>query len=168
MTSILVLGFLIGIRHAFEPDHIAAVAALSTRTTSLRQSMMHGAAWGLGHTLTLFIICGLVISLQTTVSENLAHILLEGIVGIMLVLLGIDVLRRLIRDRIHFHVHHHDHGTNHFHAHSHKGEKAAVHNPDEHQHTHGKEFPVRYLLVGLMHGMAGHEAMIVLSVKAVD
>jgi high-affinity nickel-transport protein len=56
VESILVLGLLMGMRHALDADHLAAVATLSTRTRSLRAALLQGAAWGLGHTLSLLVI----------------------------------------------------------------------------------------------------------------
>ncbi|MEK9754514.1 MAG: hypothetical protein VW338_15070 [Rhodospirillaceae bacterium] len=165
MFSILVLGFLIGIRHAFEPDHVAAVASLATRTTSFRQAARQGAAWGLGHTLTLFIVCTVVLLLDAQLSEQLAGYL-EAAVGAMLMLLGTDVIRRLVRDRIHFHAHRHADGVTHFHAHSHAGEAPKVHDSRHHQHEHRAGYPYRALCVGLMHGMAGSAALIVLAAQA--
>lgn len=169
MTSILVLGFLVGIRHAFEPDHIAAVASLTTRATTLRHAIRQGAAWGLGHTLTLFIVCGIVLMLNTAISDRVAHVL-EAAVGVMLVLLGADVVRRVWLDRIHFHAHKHGDGETHFHAHSHKGEAAKAHDAGRHHHDHRHKspFPLRALMVGLMHGMAGSAALIVLTVQTSD
>lgn len=165
MTSILVLGFLIGVRHAFEPDHMAAVAALANSKTTMRQAIRQGAVWGLGHTLTLFAVCGVVLAMNVTLSEQLAAYL-EAAVGFMLVLLGADVVRRVYRDRIHFHAHDHADGVTHFHAHSHKGEQAEAHDPGDHDHEHESRFPYRFLFVGLMHGMAGSAALIVLAVQA--
>ena len=80
----------------------------------------------------------------------------------MLVGLGAHVLWRLWRDRVHFHRHGHGDGTVHFHAHSHAGE-TAPHARAAHAHEHG--FRWRTLLVGLMHGMAGSAALLVLTVS---
>ena len=169
MLTILALGFLIGIRHAFEPDHVAAVASLATRTTSLRQAARQGAAWGLGHTITLFVVCTVVMALDTAISERVAGYL-EAAVGVMLVALGLDVLRRLVRDHVHFHAHRHADGVAHFHAHSHKGEAAQTRDTKRHEHDHAgaRQFPFRALAVGLMHGMAGSAALIVLAAQTVD
>jgi hypothetical protein len=79
----------------------------------------------------------------------------------MLVVLGSHVLWRLWRDRVHFHRHHHRDGTVHFHAHSHAGE-ILPHAKAPHAHAHG--FRWRTLLVGLMHGMAGSAALLMLTV----
>lgn len=164
MTSILVLGFLIGIRHAFEPDHLAAVTAMATGKTSLRQTLRQGAVWGLGHTTTLFLVCGAVIYMETAISDFAAR-MMEACVGVLLVGLGVEVIRRMIRDRIHFHAHRHADGATHFHAHSHKHDpKQAVH-PHLHDHDHRQGFPLRFFIVGLMHGMAGSAALAVMTAQ---
>jgi len=163
--SLLLLGFLLGMRHAMETDHLAAVASLATRSQSVGSTIRQGAVWGLGHTLTLFLFGSMVLLLDTVIPETLAQVL-EFAVGVMLVGLGIDVLRRLWRDRIHFHVHRHADGTLHFHAHSHSGE--SIH-PEVHHHPHGSTqgFPLRALYVGMMHGMAGSAALILLALQTV-
>lgn len=164
MTGLLLLGFLIGMRHALEADHVAAVATLATQARSVRQALRQGTVWGLGHTLTLLAFGSVVIWMDTVVPEKLA-VRLELAVGVMLVLLGADVLRRLVRDRIHFHRHRHADGTAHFHAHAHAGETG--HDPKHHEHIHRSGFPVRALFVGLMHGMAGSAALILLTLETV-
>jgi ABC-type nickel/cobalt efflux system permease component RcnA len=162
--GLLFLGLLIGMRHAVETDHVAAVATLATRSRSLTEAVRQGAAWGLGHTLTLFLFGSIVLLLDSVIPAALAQ-LLELLVGVMLVGLGVDVLIRLLRERIHFHLHRHPEGDVHFHAHSHAGETS--HDPDRHRHKHPAGFPVRALLVGLMHGMAGSAALILLTLQTV-
>lgn len=164
--SILSLGFLIGIRHAFEADHVAAVASLATKRLSIRQTIKQGAVWGLGHTLALFLFGGIVLFMNVLVPEELAR-WLELAVGVMLVLLGADVLRRMIRDRIHFHAHSHNGGIRHFHAHSHKGQQFSGSHPEKHSHQHADRFPLRALFIGLMHGMAGSAALIILTLNTI-
>jgi ABC-type nickel/cobalt efflux system permease component RcnA len=163
MISIIFLGFLIGMQHAMEADHIAAVASLATRNRSLKDTVRQGVSWGLGHALTLFLFGGLVVVMDTVVSERVAQGL-ELAVGFMLVLLGLDVIRRLISERIHFHSHHHGE-TVHFHAHSHG--PGREHDADPHHHEHPGKFPLRALLVGIMHGMAGSAALIILALNSV-
>ncbi|HHH38532.1 MAG TPA: urease accessory protein [Sedimenticola sp.] len=166
--SLLFLGFLLGMRHALESDHLAAVASLATRSPSLGQTIRQGAAWGLGHTLTLFLFGSAVLLLDRVVPERLAQGL-EFAVGIMLLILGLDVLRRLRRERLHFHAHRHDDGTLHLHLHAHR--EGEPHQP-LHRHPHPRPepagFPVRALLVGLMHGMAGSAALILLTLQTVQ
>jgi len=165
MTTLLLFGFFIGMRHAMEADHVAAVASLSTRSVSLGQAVKQGTVWGVGHTITLFAVGTIVLLIDTIMPERLA-LGLEFAVGIMLVVLGIDVIYRLIKERIHFHVHGHAGGTTHFHAHSHLGEQG--HDPDHHVHEHVQQFPLRALLVGMMHGLAGSAALILLTLESVQ
>ena len=164
MFGILGLGFLLGMQHALEADHIAAVSSIAARRTHLGDIVKHGLTWGLGHTLTLFVFAGAAILLGRAIPEHFAQPL-ETAVGIMLLGLGAHVLWRLWRDRVHFHKHSHDVGTVHIHAHSHAGETVA-HVRATHAHAHG--FRWRTLLVGLMHGMAGSAALLVLAVSQVS
>src|SRR5216684_5619672 len=161
MFGILGLGFLLGMQHALEADHIAAVSSIAARRTHVGDIVKHGLTWGLGHTLTLFAVAGAAILLGRAIPEYFARPL-ETAVGIMLLGLGAHVLWRLWRDRLHFHKHRHDDGTVHIHAHSHAGE-TVPHARAAHAHAHG--FRWRTLLVGLMHGMAGSAALLVLAVS---
>lgn len=165
--SILTLGLLIGMRHALEADHVAAVASLATRSLGLRETTKLGVAWGMGHTITLFAIGSAVLLMDTLVPETVAQSL-ELAVGIMLVALGLDVLRRLIRDGIHFHIHQHN-GQRHVHAHGHSPERAApvIHDMDAHRHAHRPGMPWRALIVGLVHGMAGSAALVLLTLGTI-
>lgn len=156
------MGFLLGMRHALEADHLAAVAALATRSPTVAHAVRQGAVWGLGHTLTLVLFGAVVLGMDTVMPERLARGL-ELVVGLMLIALGLDVLRRVWRERIHFHVHHHRDGTVHLHAHSHR--RGNGHDTRHHRHAHG--FPYRALAVGLMHGMAGSAALILLTLGSI-
>jgi hypothetical protein len=161
MFGILGLGFLLGMQHALEADHVAAVSSIAARRAHIGDIVKHGLTWGLGHTLTLFAFAGAAILLGRAIPEHFARPL-ETAVGVMLVGLGAHVLWRLWRDRVHFHKHGHGDGTIHIHAHSHAGETVA-HARAAHTHAHG--FRWRTLLVGLMHGMAGSAALLVLAVS---
>jgi hypothetical protein len=161
MFGILGLGFLLGMQHALEADHVAAVSSIAARRTDVGDIVKHGLTWGLGHTLTLFAFAGAAILLGHAIPEHWARPM-ETAVGIMLVGLGAHVLWRLWRDRVHFHSHGHGDGTVHLHAHSHAGE-TIPHARASHAHAHG--FRWRTLLVGLMHGMAGSAALLVLAVS---
>lgn len=151
-------------QHAMEADHVAAIASLATQNKSFGETAKQGAAWGIGHAATLFLVGGIVLMMDTLVPEHFAQGL-ELAVGFMLVFLGADVLRRLIKERIHFHQHRHGE-TVHFHAHSHKS--GQPHKQDPHQHEHIKSFPLRALFVGMMHGMAGSAALIILALNSVS
>jgi len=161
MFGILGLGFLVGMQHALEADHIAAVSSIAARRSRVGDIVRHGLTWGLGHTLTLFAFAGAAILLGHAIPERLSRPL-ETAVGIMLVGLGAHVLWRLSRERMHLHAHRHADGTVHVHAHSHAGE-VVPHARAPHAHQHG--FRWRTLVVGLMHGMAGSAALLVLAVS---
>src|SRR3954452_5888903 len=163
MFGVLGLGFLLGMQHALDADHIAAVSSIAARRSDVRDIVKHGLTWGLGHTLTLFAFVGAAMLLGHAMPDALARPI-ETAVGLMLVSLGAHVLWRLWRDRVHFHAHRHGDGISHIHAHSHAG-ASAPHRASAHQHAHG--FRWRSLLVGLMHGMAGSAALLMLAVAQV-
>ena len=163
MFAILGLGFLVGMQHALEADHVAAVSSIAARRSEVADIVRHGLTWGLGHTLTLFVFAGAAILLGHAIPEHISQPL-ETAVGIMLVGLGAHLLWRLWRDRIHFHWHRHGDDTDHLHLHSHVAD-SVPHASSEHAHTHG--FRWRSLLVGLMHGLAGSAALIVLAATQV-
>ncbi|MEO1505433.1 MAG: hypothetical protein AAFU68_14565 [Pseudomonadota bacterium] len=96
MEGFLAIGFLVGMSHALEADHVAAVGAMAADPKAgrgRRNLVLRGAAWGLGHTITLFALCTLVILFGVALTDATSAALEFG-VGVMLVLLGIDVLRR--------------------------------------------------------------------------
>jgi len=162
IISLLLIGFIIGMRHALEADHVAAIASLATGSSSVKQTVWQGAVWGLGHTLTLFIFGSIVLLADSVIPEQFAAFL-EFIVGLMLIALGTNVLWHLYKMRVHFHTHKHK-SIQHIHAHSHSLEDS--HKTRKHQHRH--HFPKRALYVGLMHGMAGSAALIVLTLQTVQ
>jgi len=152
-------------QHALEADHLAAVGAMAAGQPSSRRSLaLRGAAWGLGHTITLFALCSAAVLLGLHLSERLSATLEFG-VGVMLVLLGADVLWCLRRKKVHFHVHRHDDGKPHLHAHSH-AEASGPHDGDPHRHEHPRGLPMRALAVGLVHGTAGSAGLLALVVAA--
>jgi ABC-type nickel/cobalt efflux system permease component RcnA len=166
MMSVLLLGFMIGLHHALEADHVAAVSSLVCGKSGVGRIMRHGAIWGVGHTLTLLAVGGGAVLLKTTIDEAFA-VRVEFLVGIMLVGLGSHVLYRLWRDRVHVHTHRHADGTIHFHAHSHRGD-SDDHAASAHDHAHPRTSWLRTLLVGLMHGLAGSAALVVLTASSLD
>ena len=168
MLSFFILALLVGMSHALEADHVAAVSSMAARETSVRAIVRTGAAWGLGHTITLMSVAGGAVALGLAISNGVAGWLEFG-VGAMLVGLGGHIVYRLVRERVHFHIHRHDHGGAHLHAHSHAGEAAAAHDPKRHEHEHKGllgAFPLRSLAIGMMHGMAGSAALFVLSASS--
>src|SRR5436190_1964747 len=87
MFGILGLGFLLGMQHALEADHIAAVSSIAARRTQVGDIVKHGLTWGLGHTLTLFAVAGAAILLGRAIPEHFARPL-ETAVGIALFGIG--------------------------------------------------------------------------------
>jgi ABC-type nickel/cobalt efflux system permease component RcnA len=165
LVSLLALGFLMGVRHALEADHLAAVASLATRARSPRESVALAALWGCGHAAVLVALGGLLAALNLALPSRLERAF-EALAGLVLVALGVDVIRRLRRRRVHFHLHQHGDGVRHLHAHAHEGEPAAAHDPDRHQHAHPALFMSRAVLVGSLHGLAGSGALVVMAVQA--
>lgn len=164
MASVLFLGLLIGMQHALEADHVAAVASIATAQKSRGRIVAHGAVWGIGHTVTLMAVAGGAVLLGGTIEADVAGWLETG-VGIMLVGLGAHVLYRMWRDRVHYHLHRHGGATVHVHAHSHADRE--IHDARAHDHAHPEGLPWRTLLVGMMHGMAGSAALLVLTASSV-
>jgi hypothetical protein len=158
-SGFLLLGLVIGMIHAFETDHLAAISTLITKNK--KQLILRGAAWGLGHTTTLLLLSGAVVLFSFVLTEAGAAAL-EFAVGIMLVLLGADVLRRMRKQRLHVHVHRHGDTVPHFHLHSHVG-AAGRHRHSADDHAHPAGFPFKALAIGLVHGAAGSAAIIVLA-----
>jgi len=159
IVSILLFGFLLGLKHAVEADHLAAVSTIVAERKNLFSSTIVGGFWGLGHTITLLIIGALVIFLKLQISESL-EAKLEAIVGIMLVILGINALRKLWQtEKIHIHEHEHE-GHQHIHIHSHEKENA------EETH-HFMKFSPRAILIGMVHGIAGSAAVMLLIVPTI-
>jgi hypothetical protein len=162
MSSILLLGFLIGVQHALEADHVAAVATLASQSPSARRTLGLGAAWGLGHSVPLFLLGAVVLLTDLALPAALGRWLDIG-VGLMLVVLGADLLVRLARRRIHVHPHRHGDGLMHVHAHSHVGETA--HSSLHHEHRHGRALTLKAVLVGMVHGLAGSGSLILLTLE---
>jgi hypothetical protein len=159
----MVFGFLAGMSHALEADHLAAVAALSARRSSRRQLVLRGAWWGTGHTIALLAICSVVILAGLSISSEL-QAALELCVGIMIVGLGAHVLLTMKRRKIHFHVHDHG-GERHVHALSHATDHRP-HGQSTHDHAHRAGNSLRALAVGLVHGAAGSGGLLALAVAA--
>jgi ABC-type nickel/cobalt efflux system permease component RcnA len=161
MFTVLGLGFLLGLQHAMEADHVAAVAAMAAGGKRLRQAARHGLYWGLGHALSLGAFAALVVMARGNIPGGL-RLGLELAVAAMLIALGLMVVWRVLRERLHFHLHRHAGGEVHFHAHGHAGDGPA-HDENRHDHDHGAHGVRRSLLVGVMHGLAGSAALIALA-----
>lgn len=85
--AVLGLGFVLGMRHATDVDHVAAVTALASRERSLRGALSLGTLWGIGHTVTVLVVGGAIIAFGLVIPERLGQSL-ELLVAVMLVVLG--------------------------------------------------------------------------------
>ena len=161
-TAVLSLGFFIGLRHATEADHLAAVSTIVSERKSIWSSMFIGGIWGLGHTISLVVAGIFVLLLNFQISERTERMLEFG-VGVMLVLLGLNVLQKIVRGgKLHLHTHEHA-GRKHVHPHLH--EPAKTDEPNTH---HGFSFNPRALIIGMVHGMAGSAALMLLVIPTIE
>lgn len=159
--AILGLGFLLGLKHATEADHLAAVSTMVTERKSFWSSALVGGLWGLGHTISLFAAGIFVLLLDFEISETNERWLEFG-VGIMLTLLGLNVIRKLAAGgKLHFHSHGHG---GHVHAHPHIHGNAEAEIDGTH---HGFKFSPRALLIGMVHGLAGSAALMLLVIPTI-
>ena len=88
IATVLALGFLLGMRHATDPDHVVAVSTIVTRQRTLRDGVWMGAAWGLGHTVTIILVGGAILSFRLVIPPAL-ELTMEMTVGLMLIVLGV-------------------------------------------------------------------------------
>ncbi|TMB19760.1 MAG: urease accessory protein UreH [Deltaproteobacteria bacterium] len=150
--GLLAFGFVLGLRHALDVDHLAAVSTIVTSRRSLWASSIVGAVWGLGHTAALLAVALVVVGLHAQIPPRLGAGL-ELAVAAMLVGLGLNLLGTLWRGgRLHFHGHAHD-GREHLHPHVHPRTQR-----DATQH-HPVRAARRPFVVGLVHGLAGSAAL---------
>jgi high-affinity nickel-transport protein len=185
LLSIIALGFFLGMRHATDPDHVIAVTTIVSRQRSIRHAALIGILWGLGHTITIFLVGSAIILFGVVIPPKLG-LTMELSVGLMLILLGILNLTGFTRwitetftpqspdapGHPHVHSHAHTHQQGDFvHAHPHD------HEPEKHGHAEdatpvgwmdrifgqlGLYQAVRPLAVGLVHGLAGSAAVALL------
>ncbi len=143
-----VLGLLIGMRHAIEPDHVAAISTIVSGENESRRAARVGLAWGVGHTLALLAAGGTLLVLRLEVPVWFAAVAELG-VGLVLIGLGAASLRRALREG--------RRGPHHLHAHGHHEHAHAGSIP----HVHVGRFVLapRPLMLGLVHGLAGTGAL---------
>ena len=157
ILSILLIGFVIGLRHALDADHLAAVSAIVSDRKSFWSSSIVGGLWGIGHTISLFVVGALVIFLKINIPET-AEAYLEAVVGLMLIVLGLNVLRKLFAaEKLHAHEHSHN-GHVHTHVHLHEAREDSAHH----------SFSPRSVIVGMVHGLAGSAGLMLLILPTID
>jgi high-affinity nickel permease len=154
LVTALGLGLLLGLRHALDADHVAAVSTLVARERGLVRSCLLGAFWGAGHTLALLGAGIAVIAFKLTITPGLEDAM-ERTVGVVMILLGGHVLLRALGGLlVHGREHTHD-GVAHRHP------RLRVGSPDA-AHVHLLRLGSRPFVVGLLHGLAGSAALTLL------
>lgn len=151
--SLLSLGFLLGLRHALDSDHLAAVSTVLAERPSLLASGAVGFWWGVGHTLTLLLVGSVVLAWGIRIPDEF-ELLAESGVAILLIVLGASLALKLYRERWHVHSHHHE-GEPHIHFHSHQRQ-------ENHRHRHWMVQSIRPLCIGMAHGLAGSAALMLM------
>lgn len=177
--SIIALGFFLGMRHATDPDHVIAVTTIISRQRNISRAALVGAFWGVGHTVTIFVVGTLIILFDLVIPPRIG-LSMELSVGLMLTILGLinvmSFLRSMPKSGAHagaaevVHSHFHSHGD-YVHTHSHG------HQPEAHPHSEqqtpvawldrvmgriGVYQHVRPLVIGIVHGLAGSAAVALL------
>ncbi|MBV9086264.1 MAG: high-affinity nickel-transport family protein, partial [Acidobacteriaceae bacterium] len=176
LLTIIAIGFLLGMRHATDPDHVIAVSTIVTREHSVRRSALTGIAWGIGHTLTILAVGGAIILFRITLPPRLG-LAMELAVGVMLIVLGLKNLGGLLTwtakragispeaQKPEYHAHGeyvHVHGHAHTHGHPHDPAKTPLAALDRWFQRFGIYQFVRPLMIGTIHGLAGSAAVALL------
>ena len=156
--ALLGTGFVFGLKHALDADHLAAVSTIVSERKSWLSSSLVGGLWGIGHTASLLMVGVVVLLLKIPITERLASGL-EFCVGLMLIGLGLNALVKLARGGK-LHLHQHAHGG-HLHVHPHLHDKtAAVKHTTQDEAHHGYKIGQRPLWIGMLHGLAGSAALL--------
>jgi ABC-type nickel/cobalt efflux system permease component RcnA len=164
LAVVLAVALVLGLRHASDPDHLAAVSTLiaSEPEDGTRRAGRLGLAWGLGHAATLAVF-GLPIVLFHAYLPDAAQRAAEALVGLMIMYLAARLLVRWRRGHFHAHPHRHGHTEHrHLHPHDHPGTARGEGHPPgaRHDHAHEPEVrlgrsPLQAFGIGLVHGMGG-------------
>lgn len=161
--TVLGAGFILGIKHALDADHLAAMSTMVSRKKGLLASPIIGSLWGLGHTTSLFAAGLIVVLLDVSIPDRLA-LTMEFGVALMLIALGLNLLRKLFFGG-RLHAHEHAHGERgHMHPHVHNPQEVSVSVTTHHETL----FDKRPFLIGLVHGMAGSAALMLLVLSTID
>ncbi|HWW14403.1 MAG TPA: high-affinity nickel-transport family protein [Candidatus Dormibacteraeota bacterium] len=173
LLSILAVGFFLGMRHATDPDHVIAVTTIVSNQRSGMRAALIGAFWGLGHTLTIFVV-GVGIILFNLVIPVRLGLSMEFSVAVMLMILGVwnvaGFLRSMPVDATHthddesvVHSHTHSHGDfTHMHTHSHAPDEMTQAWTDRVVGTSALYQYLRPFVIGVVHGLAGSAAVALL------
>lgn len=164
ILALLGVGFVFGLKHATEVDHVVAVSTIVSEHQNLWRSALVGGLWGAGHTASLVIVGVIVLVFRVAIPAGAAH-WLEFTVALMITGLGVTAVVRVLRKRADIHLHRHSHdGLSHVHVHFHEqrtehGNFAA--DPSSHSHQVSVA-GLKPFFVGAMHGLAGSAALTLL------
>ncbi len=173
--TILFLGFLLGIKHATDADHVVAVTTIVSRARKLRHAAMVGITWGVGHTLMIVTVGIMIILFHVSIPVRL-QLIFEFIVAMALVLLGLlnisGMRKHLFAAFSGLHSHFHSHDRVHIHVHAHNNTLPKQIMPHEHVSQfvsqHGILELIRPLIVGVIHGLAGSAAIALLVLGSIS
>ena len=184
LLTVISIGFLLGMRHATDPDHVIAVTTIVSRQRSIRHAGLIGVLWGLGHTITILFV-GAAIILFNLVIPPRVGLTMELAVGLMLIILGVlnltGVMQWITNRFLPVHTHA---GVVHSHTHRHGAEvHAHIHGHKPEVHFHLDQTPkgrlqkamarmglyqlLRPLAVGIVHGLAGSAAVALLVLSTI-
>lgn len=171
----LAFGFLLGLKHATDADHVVAVSAIATEHTNAWPGVWIGMSWGLGHTTPLLILGVGILLLKEAVLDWYAGMAptLEFLVGIMLVLIGAQVFYNLRKGRLHVHSHQHG-GQAHIHVHSTHHEENEPRKAPKKRNAWGLRrmgrptFRAKSYGIGIVHGLAGSAAVMLVLLPQID
>jgi high-affinity nickel permease len=158
VLAALLLGFLLGLRHALDADHVVAVSTIVSEYRNPWRALWVGVSWGMGHSMTLLALGLVILVLKMTIPERLA-LFFEFTVGIVLVVLGLQVFWSFRRRRVHLHDHAHREDT---HRHFHSHERTQAHEGHGLPLVGRPFFRAKSFLVGVVHGVAGSAALMLL------
>jgi ABC-type nickel/cobalt efflux system permease component RcnA len=163
LAVVVAIAVVLGLRHAGDPDHLAAVSTLvAAGRERARRAGLLGLSWGLGHATSL-VAFGLPIVLYRAYLPEQAQRALETAVGIVIAGLAVVLFRRWRRGSFRVHVHAHEHGgVSHTHLHSHARERGHAHVP-----TRPVRSPAGAFGIGLLHGAGGSAGVCVLLLAAI-
>lgn len=154
LLTTLLLGFALGMKHALDADHVVAVSTIVSQYRNPFKAALVGIFWGIGHTTTLLLVGIAVIVFKLAIPDQMA-LTMEFLVGVVLFALGMQILWKFLPKKKHTHIH--DHGGEahaHEHLHLHKGGEEEIQHHPLRQH--------RSLLLGMIHGLAGSAALMLL------
>ena len=161
--SVLGLGFILGLKHALDADHLVAVSTIVSERKGFWSSSIVGALWGMGHTASLLIVGLMVIAFHFQIPDKIA-LAMEFAVALMLIILGVNVLWKIKKGaKFHIHTHEHDHHL-HIHPHLHDVKESVQH---AHQHYSSK-VGKKPFFVGMVHGVAGSAALMLVVLATIS